>query len=162
MALGPVKPHVKAAANEITAKFGISNIGGFATSGHITNSDHYKGLALDAMTSNVTKGNAIAAWALARSDVTYVIWNRRIYDRRNGKGWQRYTGSSPHTDHVHISFAGSSSEPVVGGGAAAGSGIDVGAFLGEWFEGIGLQVAMFIGGGALLVLGLYLIYQDVM
>jgi hypothetical protein len=62
------------------------------------------------MTSNKGLGDRIADWALAngqRLGVTYVIWNGRIFDRRNGKGWQPYSGPSPHTDHVHISFAGS-------------------------------------------------------
>lgn len=100
-----VKPHVRAAAVEISQKFGVTNIGGFATSGHISNSDHYKGLALDVMTS--LKGQAVANFAQAnagRLSITYIIWNRAIWDSRNSRGWERYTGSSPHTDHVHISF----------------------------------------------------------
>lgn len=100
-----VKPHVRAAAQEISNRFGITNIGGFATSGHISNSDHYKGLALDVMTS--IKGQQVADFTqqnAARLRVTYIIWNRRIWDSRNGKGWQPYSGTSPHTDHVHISF----------------------------------------------------------
>lgn len=37
--------------------------------------------------------------------VMYVIWNRRIWSAyRAGEGWRRYTGYSPHTDHIHISF----------------------------------------------------------
>lgn len=34
--------------------------------------------------------------------VHYVIWNRRI--ATNGGAWKRYYGSSPHTDHVHVSI----------------------------------------------------------
>jgi hypothetical protein len=40
-----------------------------------------------------------------RLGVSYIIWNTqmfRLYDV--ARGWQPYTGSSPHTDHVHISF----------------------------------------------------------
>lgn len=36
------------------------------------------------------------------SRVSYVIYNRRIYQHSNG--WQPYTGSNPHTNHVHISI----------------------------------------------------------
>jgi hypothetical protein len=105
--LGDVQPVARAAAEEIAAKFGITNIGGKATSGHITNSDHYTGLAIDVMTLSSGKGPMIAEYALTnaqRLHVKYVIHNRRIYDVRDGKGWQPYHGTSPHTDHVHISF----------------------------------------------------------
>lgn len=104
--LGNVKPHVKKAAEEISSRFGITKIGGFRTVGSVPGSDHPKGLAIDVMT--VEKGTMVAEWTIAnarRLSVTYVIWNRRIYDVRNGKGWTSYSGPSPHTDHVHISFA---------------------------------------------------------
>lgn len=119
--LGAVKPHVRKAAEQIAERFKIYNIGGFATSGHITNSDHYKGLAIDVMTTN--KGDMVAQWALANGaalSVTYIIWNRRIVDTRNNKGWEPYTGSSPHTDHVHISFHPSPGEGDIVGFAGSG------------------------------------------
>lgn len=100
-----VKPHVRAAAQEISDRFGITNIGGFATTGHISDSDHYKGLAIDVMTT--LQGQAVADYAVAnakRLSITYVIWNRHIWDIRNNRGWEAYHGTSPHTDHVHISF----------------------------------------------------------
>lgn len=114
-----VKPHVRAAAVEIEQKFGISNIGGFAASGHIPGSDHYTGHALDVMTT--TQGQQVADWAVAnakRLAVKYVIWNRHIYNIGSSSGWVAYTGTSPHTDHVHISFlatAGDGSAPVDNG-----------------------------------------------
>ena len=37
------------------------------------------------------------------SRVAYVIYNRRIYT--HSRGWYRYNGSNPHTNHVHISIA---------------------------------------------------------
>ncbi len=40
-----------------------------------------------------------------RLGVMYVIWNRRIFRLyRANEGWTPYSGSSPHTDHVHISL----------------------------------------------------------
>lgn len=34
----------------------------------------------------------------------YVIWNRQIWSRtRASDGWRRYTGSNPHTKHMHVS-----------------------------------------------------------
>lgn len=113
--LGAVRPHVKAAAEEVASKFQIYNIGGMAKSGHVANSDHYVGLAIDVMTVGTSKGPIIAEWFVAnaaRLSVKYVIWNRRIW--QNGV-WKPYKGSSAHTDHVHVSFnaaPGDGSAPV--------------------------------------------------
>jgi hypothetical protein len=41
--------------------------------------------------------------------VNYVIWNRRIWSRSHGFGARSYTGSNPHTSHVHVSLLQSSS-----------------------------------------------------
>ena len=38
-----------------------------------------------------------------RLGIQYVIWNRRIWSSY-APTWRAYTGPSPHTDHVHISF----------------------------------------------------------
>lgn len=41
-----------------------------------------------------------------RLGVMYVIWDSRIWKSyQAAKGWQPYSGASPHTDHVHISFS---------------------------------------------------------
>lgn len=40
-----------------------------------------------------------------RLGVMYIIWNRQIFRLyRADEGWTAYTGSSPHTDHVHVSL----------------------------------------------------------
>ncbi|KGN32397.1 hypothetical protein N802_18705 [Knoellia sinensis KCTC 19936] len=84
--------------------------------------EHGEGRALDWMVNANTAaglelGNAITRWlsnpdsegrpgAMARRlGINYIIWNRqmwRAYDP--GRGWAPYSGSSPHTDHIHISF----------------------------------------------------------
>ena len=105
--LGPVKPWVKTAAEEIGTEFNVAIVYGYGP-GSVSGSDHPKGLALDFMTSSKAKGDAIAAYAISNADrlgITYVIWYRRIWE--NG-AWKAYHGSSnPHTDHVHISFSAS-------------------------------------------------------
>lgn len=41
-----------------------------------------------------------------RLGIMYIIWNKHMWRAyRPFDGWQKYTGSNPHTDHVHISFA---------------------------------------------------------
>ncbi|EAP97511.1 hypothetical protein JNB_18613 [Janibacter sp. HTCC2649] len=84
--------------------------------------EHGEGRALDWMNNAYTAdglalGNAITRWLSApdaqgrpgamarRFGINYIIWNRqmwRAYDP--GRGWAPYTGSAPHTDHIHISF----------------------------------------------------------
>lgn len=106
--LGAVKPHVRSAAKEFSAIFGVDNIGGI---GERSNpSDHPDGKAIDVMVKG-PKGNTIADYAVRnakRLGITYIIWNRQIWDSRNKRGWEAYapgfSGASPHTDHVHVSF----------------------------------------------------------
>lgn len=99
--VGGLQPWVKSARQEIGSRFGISNIGGHATSGHIKGSDHYTGRALDFMGGKQSLAN-YAIQNANRLRVKYVIHNGRYWDRN--QGWVRYTGSNPHTGHVHVSF----------------------------------------------------------
>jgi hypothetical protein len=89
----------------------------------VATSDHNEGRALDWMVNAADPGqrdiaDSFVGWLLAsdqygnpqamarRLGIAYIIWNTqmfRMYDV--GRGWQPYTGSSPHTDHVHFSFS---------------------------------------------------------
>ncbi|WP_051750354.1 peptidoglycan-binding domain-containing protein [Phycicoccus jejuensis] len=84
--------------------------------------EHGEGRALDwmlnaAKSSDLAMGNAITRWLAApdaqgrqgamarRVGINYIIWNRQIWKAwAPERGWQAYTGSSPHTDHIHLSF----------------------------------------------------------
>jgi hypothetical protein len=100
-----------------TASYGISrdcNIGG--------TSEHKEGRAWDwANDANSPAARRRVSnfirWLLAtdeyghrhamarRLGVMYIIWNRQIFKLyRASDGWTAYTGSSPHTDHVHVSL----------------------------------------------------------
>lgn len=53
---------------------------------------------------------ALANWfaQLARegdSRVRYIIWNREIYNPGIAQRWRPYSGSNPHTKHVHLSVS---------------------------------------------------------
>ena len=100
-----------------TGTYGISrdcSIGG--------TSEHKEGRAWD-WRANVNNSGERAAvddfldWLLAtdqygnkhamarRLGVMYIIWNRQIFRMyRANEGWSSYSGSSPHTDHVHFSL----------------------------------------------------------
>lgn len=106
--LGPVKPHVKAAADEVGSRFDVSRIYGFGARAN-NYSDHPLGLALDYVASGA-KGDAIANYVQtnsARLGVKYIIWEQRIWYPPNGP-WKlmedRGSVSANHFDHVHVSF----------------------------------------------------------
>lgn len=39
-----------------------------------------------------------------RAGLTYLIFNRQIWNSRDRR-WSAYTGSDPHTSHIHVSFS---------------------------------------------------------
>lgn len=60
--------------------------------------------AIDVMLPLGAHADAVVKWALAHpDDLEYVIHNRIIYKRVNGFKGVAYTGSDPHTSHVHLS-----------------------------------------------------------
>lgn len=103
-----VSPNTAKAADYFGSKYGIATIGGRGP-GSVPGSDHPKGLATDFMINNIKNGHAVGD-ALANDairnykawNIKYVIWNRYIW--QPGRGWHKYSGPSPHTDHVHISY----------------------------------------------------------
>lgn len=80
-------------------------IGGWRAKGSVPGSDHPKGKALDLMTTNPVIANIIIARFLAMAGRKYWIWNRMIGNRPDFNP-RHYSGPSPHTDHVHLSFLG--------------------------------------------------------
>ena len=84
-------------------------------------SEHKEGRALDYMlnvndTDDRAVANSIINWMLAtdrhgnkhanarRLGIMYMIWNRQIWSAaRHSEGWRPYSGTSPHTDHIHFS-----------------------------------------------------------
>lgn len=86
-------------------------------------SEHKEGRAWDWMLnasdpSDRAAADDLFAWLLAtdvhgnkhallrRLGVMYIIWNGQVLKASQiDKGWQPYTGSSPHTDHVHFTLS---------------------------------------------------------
>lgn len=103
--LAGARPHVAQVGNLVDKTFGVADIGGAVGRG---DGDHGAGLALDFMTPDPARGDAIADFVLARKQrfgVTYVIWQQRYND---GSGWSymedRGSPTANHYDHVHVSF----------------------------------------------------------
>src|SRR5262245_42435287 len=81
-----------------------------------TKSDHNDGNAFD-LTHDPANGvdcNVLSRQVINDRRVTYVIWNRQIFDRRRpGEGWKKYTGSNPaHEPPARLDQAGPAQRPV--------------------------------------------------
>lgn len=113
----PVKPGVRVLATFLRSRWGLSSAGtarGAAirrpprgVNGQLRRRDvHEEGRAIDAMTSDVAKGDSIADWCVthaAQLGIQYVIWRRTEWSSSSrSPAWEPYSGTNPHTDHVHI------------------------------------------------------------
>ena len=111
MTLGPVKPWVRDAAEEIASHFNIETMYGVGF--RDGPSDHPLGLAVDFMVyGDRGKGQAIADYArsnASRLSIHYIVWYQHIWNRqRDSEGWRlqpnRGSATQNHMDHVHVSF----------------------------------------------------------
>ena len=109
------KPGVTAFAALMTARYRTGAQGTYRPC-QASTSEHYDSRALDWML-NVNSptqkaiANSVTAWLSAnngamarRFGISYIIWNRHIWGVWDAR-WAAYTGSVPHTDHVHFSFS---------------------------------------------------------
>jgi hypothetical protein len=172
--LGDVKPWVADAADFLGNLFGFTDIGGWRAHGSVANSDHPKGLALDFMTNDSVKGNQLLQYGISHAKelgIHYLIYNRKIYEAKNDFQPRTYTGPSPHTDHVHISFNAApgsgvtdGATPAVGVGWNPSSWPVIGQIEGaaekltspDWWKRLGLYVL----GTLLVVFGLIFLFRE--
>jgi hypothetical protein len=86
-------------------------------------SEHNEGRALDWMlnasnANDVRLASTVLTWLLKtdtsgnqfanarRLGIMYIIWNRKMWRAYDASaGWRPYTGSVPHTDHIHFSLS---------------------------------------------------------
>lgn len=111
-----LKPQAEAFRQEIAAKFGITNIGGYREGDP---EDHGQGLAVDVMVPTSSElGDQVAQYAIDNMDragISYIIWKQQFYMPVNNiygpaNTWNqmpdRGGDTAHHYDHVHISFNG--------------------------------------------------------
>lgn len=166
--LGPVKAHVRAIAESVGPRFGIVVIYGFRPVDPFP--DHPSGRALDWMTSSQATRHALAEYLRTNAvalDVDYIIRDRQVWSyRRAAEGWRPYSGSNPHTDHVHSTHwatSGGSDITQLGLGGTTQLGV------GQYVETLGklgkvgdllsdpqtwMRVAWFLGGVVLVGIAL--------
>ena len=111
-----LQPQAEAFRQEIAAKFGITNIGGYREGDP---EDHGQGLAVDVMVPTSSElGDQVAQYAIDNMDragISYIIWKQQFYMPVNNiygpaNTWNqmpdRGGDTANHNDHVHISFNG--------------------------------------------------------
>lgn len=111
-----LRPQAEAFRQEIAAKFGITNIGGYRKGDP---EDHGQGLAVDVMVPTSSElGDQVAQYAIDNMDragISYIIWKQQFYMPVNNiygpaNTWNqmpdRGGDTANHYDHVHISFNG--------------------------------------------------------
>ena len=69
-------------------------------------SDHNLGNAVDITHDPASgcDGHTVSTLAMQDPRVAYVIWDRRIWNPWIAPTWRPYSGTNPHTHHVHISI----------------------------------------------------------
>jgi hypothetical protein len=123
-AMGPsgLTPRAAALRAAMLAAFGYIPMGGFRrggiSSGHVDNSAHYEGRAIDVFLSprgprNTARGWTLAQWLVAHAPsygVLSVIWSDHIWTVwASNAGWREYVHPSGnrtnptlrHLDHIH-------------------------------------------------------------
>lgn len=129
--LGKITSATKSRADELwdyaaSKGYELTRLWGIGTSG----SEHPTGRALDLMITGEglgkVVGNLLASYLWKnrkRLAVKWIIWDRHIRSTSPGKSgqWERYYGSNPHTDHVHVFFGTAAyvAPPAAGGGGGS-------------------------------------------
>ena len=109
-----LQPQAEAFRQDVAAKFGLTNIGGYREGDP---QDHGKGLAVDVMVPVGSEvGNQVAQYAvdnISNAGISYVIYRQQFYapvDNIYGPAntWNqmpdRGSVTENHYDHVHVSF----------------------------------------------------------
>ena len=108
-------PACRQALRDATARWGSRNRASDGIMGDARHqartSDHNLGNAFD-LTHDPTNGvdcERLSRMVINDPRVSYVIWNHQIYSpSRASEGWRAYTGSNPHTHHMHVSIRAAS------------------------------------------------------
>jgi hypothetical protein len=79
--------------------------------------------AIDVDRDGIDPGWVVANIYRGREVMYYVIWNRTIWSNTRNFQPVRYTGSNPHTDHLHIEIYQTSQAEQWGGTWLGSSGI---------------------------------------
>jgi hypothetical protein len=116
------RPGAKKVARLIRETYGQDQSIGISRNACYTISEHNEGRAVDWMLdasnrADMATARAFFRWLFApdkygnpdamarRLGVMYIIWNHRMWRAYEGGVWGDYSGTDPHTDHIHISLS---------------------------------------------------------
>src|SRR6476469_7654797 len=119
--LSTVQPGTQLLRDLLTTTYGMTSFGTLRACSGTATSEHNEGRALDVMLDvsdpqDATVARSFLGWLLAtdaqghtfanarRLGVMYLIWNKQMW-RAYDPVWKPYTGSSEHTDHIHVSLS---------------------------------------------------------
>lgn len=113
-----VKPGATALGDLMLQTYRVGSYGVTRLCHQDATSEHKEGRAVDWMLSAADPtqravADAATAWLTAnggtnarRLGVMYVMWNRSMWRAyAPDRGWQPYSGTNPHTDHIHVSLS---------------------------------------------------------
>jgi hypothetical protein len=94
---------------EVSTQFpGVKHLGIWGDKRHQkTKSDHNTGDALDIGITDLNQGTEIAQKLIKEAqdkNISYIIFNKQIWNPSVSNSWRPYNGDNPHTSHVHVSF----------------------------------------------------------
>jgi hypothetical protein len=94
---------------EVSSQFeGVKNLGIWGDKRHQSRkSDHNTGDALDIGITDLNQGTEVAQKLIKEAqdkNISYIIWNKQIWNPSVSNSWRPYDGENPHTNHVHVSF----------------------------------------------------------
>lgn len=118
------KPGVTAFAQLMVSHYKVGSAAAWAIERNCNSgvTEHSEGRAWDWMLnaanpSQKAVADSVVAWLSApdaegrpgamarRFGINYIIWNKKMWRAyAPERGWAAYTGSSPHTDHIHFTF----------------------------------------------------------
>ena len=95
--------------DDISTEFrGVENLGIWGDKKHrARKSDHNSGDALDIGITSPEQGTQIAQKLIKEAqdrNISYIIWNKQIWNPSVSNDWRPYSGENDHTSHVHVSF----------------------------------------------------------
>lgn len=103
-----LNPNLVTANKDIFNNYDVTNLGAWGEASHQSRqSDHNTGDAQDyGIPDEETANNLISDLQTnaEKDKVKYIIYNKKIWNPSISNEWRPYTGSNPHTDHVHVSY----------------------------------------------------------
>ena len=103
-----VNPYVLQTDKDIRNKYGLTNMGIWGDKSHQQRkSDHNTGDAEDFGVTDPQQAQSAVQQLQKEAQqrgIKYIIYDKKIWNPSVSNEWRPYSGTSPHTDHIHVSY----------------------------------------------------------